>query len=664
MSFHHPEFLWALFACLIPLIIHLFNFRRYKKVKFSNVEMLKQLQTESRKSRQIKKWLIMLTRMLAIASMVLAFARPFIPSKSTVSARNLVSIYLDNSESMNAEGEKGPLFENAKNDIRELIQNLPTSSSIQVIDNQLSPFATKTYNVQNVESIIDEIEIVPKANNFNQVIQKAYSKKVGEGFETQQLFVFSDLQKTAPLELSNLDSSSLINLVKSKPNLPQNAAVDSVWLAEPISKLGDAIQLRVKVSNSGSEEIESSTLMLYINDVQQGAESFSIAANSSKVFDLAFTSASKGWIEGRVEITDVPITFDNAYYFTAFLEPNINVLNIGKSSPYLANVFGKDPVFSYSTTNQSSVDYGNLASYDLIILNQVNKISSGLAGECKKYVKEGGVLCMVPSEVKENNDGLSQLGAGSYGKLNKKDISIRNSDLNSGFYKGVYKRIPKNAVLPKVKRCYNLAGYDRGILKLKDGSAILATTNAGRGSIFQFALPFGKSFSSLQENELFVLTMLKMAFSKSIKQELSYNLFREEPITLRNVQDLVKNVTLKKGDQEMIAEHSAANRAFKVWLNADLQEEGIYNALSQDNNELAKIALNHPRVESKQLFHSINDFKEAFVNSKVNLVDGTTAGLKQSASTLQGGRQLWKLFIIGCLIFLLLEVLLLRFFKS
>ena len=157
MNFQQPTFLWALLLLVIPLIIHLFNFRKYKRVLFSNVAMLRQIQTESRKTRQIKKWLVLLTRMLILAALVIAFARPYLLDENAKTGRQLVSIYLDNSQSMRAEGEQGELFENAKSAARTLLGNLPNEAEVQVVNNALSPFSTKVYSPAKAEKIIDDI---------------------------------------------------------------------------------------------------------------------------------------------------------------------------------------------------------------------------------------------------------------------------------------------------------------------------------------------------------------------------------------------------------------------------------------------------------------------------------------------------------------------------
>ena len=133
MEFHYPGHLWALFLLAIPVAIHLFNFRRYKKIKFSNVEMLKKIETESRKTRQLKKYLVLLSRMLFIACLVLAFALPFIPNNKMGSGgKALVAIYVDNSSSMEGRGEQGPLFETSKNGARKLLDLLPDSVDASV----------------------------------------------------------------------------------------------------------------------------------------------------------------------------------------------------------------------------------------------------------------------------------------------------------------------------------------------------------------------------------------------------------------------------------------------------------------------------------------------------------------------------------------------------
>ena len=127
MQFQHPELLYALFLLVIPILIHLFQLRRFQKVEFTNVKFLKVVKLQTRKSYQLKKWLTLLTRMLLIASAIIAFAQPFIPKTENFNELQETVIYLDNSFSMEAQGRNGSLLNEA---IQDLINSVPDSSVI------------------------------------------------------------------------------------------------------------------------------------------------------------------------------------------------------------------------------------------------------------------------------------------------------------------------------------------------------------------------------------------------------------------------------------------------------------------------------------------------------------------------------------------------------
>jgi hypothetical protein len=122
MQFKHPELLYALFFLIIPILIHLFQLRRFQKVEFTNVKFLKSVKLQTRKSSQLKKWLTLLTRMLLLACIIIAFAQPFIPNTEDFNDAQETVIYLDNSFSMQAKGSNGSLLNGA---IQDIINTIP-----------------------------------------------------------------------------------------------------------------------------------------------------------------------------------------------------------------------------------------------------------------------------------------------------------------------------------------------------------------------------------------------------------------------------------------------------------------------------------------------------------------------------------------------------------
>lgn len=666
MSFQNPSFLWALFAVAIPLIIHLFNFRKYKKVIFSNVEMLKQIQTESRKTRQIKKWLVLASRMLAIACLVLAFALPFIPSGVATKGRNLVSIYLDNSQSMNAEGENGQLFENGKNVVRQLLQNLQAESEVQFLDNGLSPYSSRLQSPANAIKLVDVMEVTYQPNNLIGVAQKANNKFISEGFASQQFFAVSDFQKETNTE-TNLDSAVDLFFVRLKPAVLQNLSVDSAWLAEPISRPGEPVKLRVKISNNGAEEVESSSLTLKINGVQQGVESFTIAAKSQAELDMAFTPSETGWVSGELSLDDVPVVFDNTYFFTVHIKKSLKVLQVGSASPFINKIFGNDGSFNLTTSSASAIDFGGLATYDFIILNQLPDISSGFAEQLKQFAEKGGVICVIPPDTKPDYDALvGSLSLANYQALQNQDLSISATDLKNPFFSGVYKTIPDNMILPKVLKSYKLgkSGPSQSILSLKNGDDILVRTLAGQGAIYQLAVSTSSTFSNLPQHEIFVLSMLKMAFSKSAKQQLAYSLYNVQPIDVQYYSGSESSLSLVKGDNKIVVESSVGGGNLRYWLNENVNEAGVYSVVNSSGEELAKVALNYARQESKQEFSTDEELKQQFKANAVEILSDSPAAIKQASNSVATGKPLWKVFLFLSLIFLLIEILLLRFLKS
>ena len=79
MRYQNPQLLYALFAIAIPILIHFLNLRKHKKIYFSSVRFLKEIKENKNKRSKLKNLLLLLSRVLAITFLVLAFAKPYIP---------------------------------------------------------------------------------------------------------------------------------------------------------------------------------------------------------------------------------------------------------------------------------------------------------------------------------------------------------------------------------------------------------------------------------------------------------------------------------------------------------------------------------------------------------------------------------------------------------
>ena len=135
MNFLYPLFLIAASAIAIPIIIHLFNFKKYKKVFFPDIRFLRELHEQTQKKAKLKHILILISRILALLFLVFAFAQPFLSKdKDNMNqAPKAMSIYVDNSFSMGIEKNALSMLVIAKGKAAEIIASCKDNDNIQIL---------------------------------------------------------------------------------------------------------------------------------------------------------------------------------------------------------------------------------------------------------------------------------------------------------------------------------------------------------------------------------------------------------------------------------------------------------------------------------------------------------------------------------------------------
>lgn len=262
MEFLHPEVLWFLLLLAIPIIIHLFHFRRHKTLYFSSLKFIKFIEQENQSTQKLKNLLILIARLLALTFLILAFAQPtFNDSDIQKSAgKNVIAIYIDNSFSMSAKGTEGELLSEAREMARRIINNAPIETGILLNTNKLDGIEQRI--VSKVEAIeyLDKITLTPVNHKLEDVInwQKAFFEKENQENQKiaqQQFVLLSDFQKNTfalkKVEKDELHSYFPVQLV---PQKIENVTVDSVWFANPFHKKGEPNELFVQLKNFSKED--------------------------------------------------------------------------------------------------------------------------------------------------------------------------------------------------------------------------------------------------------------------------------------------------------------------------------------------------------------------------------------------------------------------------
>ena len=171
MQFKHPEILYALCLLIIPIIIHLFQLRRFQKEAFTNVAFLKQVVIQTRKSSQLKKWLTLLTRMVLLACVIIAFAQPFTSKSTTFSTTPETVIYLDNSFSLQAKGEQGELLKRA---VQDMIDEINPDDKISILTNDA---VFKNTTIKTIQNDLLQLEYASNQMPYDAALLKSKNYK-------------------------------------------------------------------------------------------------------------------------------------------------------------------------------------------------------------------------------------------------------------------------------------------------------------------------------------------------------------------------------------------------------------------------------------------------------------------------------------------------------
>jgi len=270
MNFLFPAFLIGLTAIAVPIIIHLFNFIKYKKVYFTNVQFLKELKQEADNKSKLKEWLILAVRILAITCLVFAFAQPFIPSKTKrMIGEKAISIYIDNSFSMESVNKKGTLLENAKHYATEIANAFNTSDKFQLLTNDFEGKHQRFVSKEEFIEQLQDIKISSATKSLNDVINRQQDFLQNSSSKSKRIFVLSDFQKNAAaISKANIDTTISINLIPVVSSEINNVYIDSVWFENPVLQFGTSQIVHALIINKSNHLIYKGpiTYLPYIKD--------------------------------------------------------------------------------------------------------------------------------------------------------------------------------------------------------------------------------------------------------------------------------------------------------------------------------------------------------------------------------------------------------------
>ena len=674
MHFLYPNMLWGLLALLIPIIIHLFNFRRHKLAYFSNTAVLRSIQQENAKTRKLKYLVTLLLRCLFIAALVLAFAFPYTPEKQlNINAENnLVGIYIDNSMSMKGQSQRTTLIEDARQSARDLVHKLNPSNRYLLMTNS---FEIQDEYPMNQEEMLDQLDRMnpdgaPVA--MGEVMDRFEMLAKQHGFTSSTFFVYSDFQhNTFDLLAAKADTAMQVVVVPMTPEFKTNLYIDTVWLASPVVQPGLTNDLNVRIVNQGDKEVKGLPITFTMNGAMAASTTVDLEKNGTQEVVMQFVVEGTGDQRCSVSLNDHPITFDDTYDFVLGVRPSLSVIELGSEATSCALLFEDDEQFRYTLMEPSRFDLDQLAKAQFIIVNETANLNETLQQTLLNYVNDGAAMLVFPSknDPKSNAYLLNKLGL-SVMELDTNTTVAQDLAIRHEFFNDVILDLPQHADLPKVKRHLRMRsnGIPNNLLILQNGDPMLFSETVGQGQTFVMATALDPKWSNLADHSLFVPMMVKMALLGGQLSRLSYTIGQDKILVLNDMHlEGDHRFLFANPDRsfEQMPASEVRNGKVYLYLNDNLPSAGFYDLLVNDSvNQVT--AWNENRVESRMDFVDRDEVSKAFAKAGFDVAavldtsDFATADLVEA---MEHQSSQWKLFALIALLALLGEILVLRFWK-
>jgi len=641
MQFKHPEILYFLFLLLIPILVHLFQLRRFKKEYFTNVQFLKELSLQTRKSSQIKKWLLLTTRLLILTALIFAFAQPFFEAKDAKAVTNETYIVVDNSFSMQAQGQRGPLF---KRVLEDLQQHLPENQNFSLITSDDNFWET---DIKSSQKEIQNLKYSASEFSLNQVLSQIKSRKTP--FQ-KDVIIISDFLNADAKTLEKIDTEFNTFLIPVKAEKKNNISIDSVFIKETTDKF---YEIGFQLTNFGTEKAEI-PLGIYNENKLIAKSVVKFDTNKKEVF---FT-LPKQTFNGYASITDEGLAYDNELYFSISEPKKINVLSIGtaEKSNFLAKIY-QSSEFNYANTELNNLNYNELEKQEVIIINELSKVPQALQTTLTDFAKKDGNVIVIPS-VESNsgelNNWLRNLGTIKFSKNEKTKKLITKISFSHPLYKNVFEKNISNFQFPSVNQHFEVTTTAAPILRFEDETPFLSAF----GKLYVFSAALNRENSNFQNSPLIVPTFYNMAQNTNRSGILALKIGIENPLTveaeLRKDEILTVKPRNSSDAADFVPSQQIKNNKVQVTFDNAPEQAGNY-AIYQNENVVQNISFNYPRTES-----NLNDVAADLSNYQVaNSVDSIIDTLQTDRTN----NEIWKWFALLTLLFLITELFIQKFVK-
>ncbi|MEY3500341.1 MAG: hypothetical protein RL308_2010 [Bacteroidota bacterium] len=642
MQFKHPEILYFLFLLVLPILVHLFQLRRFKKEYFTNVRLLKELSIQTRKSSKIKKWLLLFTRLLLLACIIIAFAQPFFNAKDKKNSSNEMYIVLDNSFSMQAKGKKGELLKRA---VQELLENTPEKQSFSLLTNSETFWNT---DIKSIQKELQNIKYSATPFQLESAMAKIKSRKTPFN---KDIIIITDAIGVNQNQLKSIDSKFNTYFINPEAEQKNNVSIDSVFIQQT---LNDFYEIGVKLTSYGTQK-NPTPIALY-SENKLIAKTLIAFEKQEKI--IHFTIPKKDF-SGYASINDNGLKYDNTFYFSITKHKKTSVLCIGnlEKNTFLGRIYTQNE-FDYSNTTLATLDYNLIEKKNVIVLNEIEKIPQALETTLKSFVEKGGNVIVIPSNENTASDlshFLNTFGKIQIGSLQNNTKLVTKIAFQNELFSSVFEKKVVNFQYPFTKSAFEIRATAPPILSFEDQSVFLTELKKQIASVYVFSAPINKVNSNFQNSPLIVPVFYKMAQNSTNTGVNALVIGNNMPFLIDTTLSKDEIVTVKNSVEKFIPTQQIMNNKVLLSFHENPTIDGNFGIYKQEEF-LQNISFNFDRTEGNLNLYNADLLSDFKVINSVETVFNTL-------QTDRSNNEIWRLFVLLTLLFLVIEVFIQKLVK-
>ena len=672
MHLMYPLFLLSLVGVAIPIIIHLLQLRRLQRLRFTNTAFIKEVELVTVRHRQIQHLLILLARIVVLSALVLAFCQPFLSGEERKKSSGQAAVFVDNTYSMQVSGtQQNALFSEAVNGAFVLGRNTPNTGKLTLLNSGSGALPMASF-----QNKLNKLRL-----SGRNAITKLNVTDGAAGTANTVLYVLSDFQKNAfkPDVFTKFGAEKEVVFVPLKGRETANVYVDSVWLDDAFVRVKTNLTLHIRLRNGGMATAAKTPVKVFFGTQQAAAFQATVGVGQTVTSVVQVQLAEPALALGRVVTEDVPVTFDNTYYFTLQPAAAIRVLEIG-ATPAAKELYLNEPSFQYSFAQTQRVDFGALQRANLVLLHEVVEVDAGLRDALRAVAKRGGSVVVVPSAAVASHESYQrlfrELGLGTVQweaaatTPDLREVSMPNAQ--EPFFSNVFGAQKRAVTMPRVAPVLRWARTGGDLLRTRDGESYLANFSSGSGRVYVFSAPFAKEYSDFVTHALFVPVMYRMAMLSYRNEQLPAYRLTQTSVTLQrpNTPDAGASARsdeasyrLVKDSLTLVPAQRVVGQDVHLNLPAGMDAPGFYQ-VQRRGQTLTTLAFNQDKHESELAAYSAAELRQIIGPNRPNIRVLETGVANENLAKIGAedkSQPLWRYFLALALAGLLVEALLVRF---